>query len=169
MPTPGRGGHGRPSWRPTLCTCSARFLFSQDSAWGTRCQSFFLSPKLTRDDAGLGVYCLDSNSLPTLFKSVTWEIYLILIFLHPSPHYKTGLIMPPTVRCCAGLSLSVVSDSLRPRGPWPARLLCPWGFSRQKYWNGLPFPPRGDHPNPGSEPRSLPLQAESLLPESPGK
>ena len=26
------------------------------------------------------------------------------------------------------LRLSVVSHSLRPHGPWPTRLLCPWGF-----------------------------------------
>ena len=25
----------------------------------------------------------------------------------------------------------------------PARFLCPWGFSRQEYWNGLPCPPPG--------------------------
>ena len=24
------------------------------------------------------------------------------------------------------------------------------GFSRQKYWSGLPFPPSGDLPNPGT-------------------
>ena len=24
------------------------------------------------------------------------------------------------------------------------RLLCPWGFSRQEYWSGLPCPPQGD-------------------------
>ena len=28
------------------------------------------------------------------------------------------------------------------------------GFSRQKYWNGLPFPPPGDLPSPGIEPTS---------------
>ena len=33
---------------------------------------------------------------------------------------------------------SVLSDSLRTHGLQPARLLCPWGFSRQEYWNGLP-------------------------------
>ena len=37
----------------------------------------------------------------------------------------------------------------------PARLLCPWGFSRQEYWNGLPCPPPGDLPSPGIEPTSL--------------
>ena len=29
------------------------------------------------------------------------------------------------------------------------------GFSRQECWNGLPFPPLGDLPNPGTEPTSL--------------
>ena len=36
-------------------------------------------------------------------------------------------------------SCSVVSDSLRPQGLWPARLLYPWDFPRQEYWSGLPF------------------------------
>ena len=26
------------------------------------------------------------------------------------------------------------------------------GFSRQEYWNGLPFPSPGNHPDPGFEP-----------------
>ena len=28
------------------------------------------------------------------------------------------------------------------------------GFSRQEYWSGLPFPPPGEHPNPGIKPES---------------
>ena len=28
-------------------------------------------------------------------------------------------------------------------------------FSRQEFWNGLPFPSPGDHPNPRIEPASL--------------
>ena len=35
-------------------------------------------------------------------------------------------------------------------------------FSRQEYWNGLPFPSPGDLPDPGIEPRSPTLQADSL-------
>ena len=31
------------------------------------------------------------------------------------------------------------------------------GFSRQEYWNGLPFPSPGDLPDLGTEPRSLAL------------
>ena len=34
-------------------------------------------------------------------------------------------------------------------------LLCPWGFSRQEYWSGLPCRPPGDLPDPGIEPTSL--------------
>ena len=35
-------------------------------------------------------------------------------------------------------------------------------FSRQEYWNGLPFPPLGDLPNPGIKPASLASPADSL-------
>jgi len=42
-------------------------------------------------------------------------------------------------------------------------------FSRQEYWNGLPFPSPADLPNPGIKPRSLALQADSFPFEPPGK
>jgi len=42
-------------------------------------------------------------------------------------------------------------------------------FSRQENWSGLPFPSPGDLPNPGIEPRSSALQADSLLFEPPKK
>ena len=35
----------------------------------------------------------------------------------------------------------------------------PMEFSRQEYWNGLPFPSPGDLPEPGMEPESPALQA----------
>ena len=43
---------------------------------------------------------------------------------------------------------------------YPTRLLCPWGFSRQEYWNGLPCPPPGHLPDPGIEPRFPALAGE---------
>ena len=49
------------------------------------------------------------------------------------------------------------------------RLHCSWGFSRQEYWNGFPCPPPGDLSNPGIEPRSLALQADSLPAKLPRK
>ena len=45
----------------------------------------------------------------------------------------------------------------------------PMGFSRQEYWSELPCPPPGDLSNPGTEPRSLTLQVDSLLSEPRGK
>ena len=40
-------------------------------------------------------------------------------------------------------------------------------FSRQEYWSRLPFLSPGDLPNPGIEPGSLALQADSLPSEPP--
>jgi len=39
--------------------------------------------------------------------------------------------------------------------PWTVASQAPLskGFSRQEYWSGLPFPPPGDLPDPGIEPR----------------
>ena len=47
---------------------------------------------------------------------------------------------------------TVMSDSVT---PWTVAHQAPlsMGFSRQEYWSGLPFPPPGDLPNPGIEPR----------------
>ena len=42
-------------------------------------------------------------------------------------------------------------------------------FSRQKYWSGLPFPSPGDLPDPGMEPGSSLMQADSSLSETLGK
>ena len=42
-------------------------------------------------------------------------------------------------------------------------------FSRQEYWSGLPFPSKGNLPNPGIEPGSPALQADALSSEPPGK
>ena len=43
------------------------------------------------------------------------------------------------------------------------------GFSRQKYWSGLPFPSPGDLPSPEIDPRSPELEADALTSEPPGR
>ena len=58
------------------------------------------------------------------------------------------LVTPLTVTCQSPLSL---------------------GFSRQGYWNGLPFPSPGNIPNPGIEAGSPALQVDSLWTELRGK
>ena len=71
-------------------------------------------------------------------------------------------------RCPAMLSHSVMPNSLRPHGLQPTRLLCPWGFSKQEYWSGLPCPLSGHLPNLGIKPRSYCI-TDSLPTEPEGK
>ena len=59
------------------------------------------------------------------------------------------------------LSWSVVSNSLQPNGLSPPDS-CPWEFSRQEYWSGLPRSTPEDLPDPGTESESYALQADSL-------
>ena len=74
-----------------------------------------------------------------------FNVLVIVLFLFKC---LDKLIMPI-------LSLSVMSDSLRPHGLWLASLLCPWNFSDEKYCSTLPFPPPEDLPDPGIKPVSL--------------
>ena len=49
--------------------------------------------------------------------------------------------------------------------PWTVARQAPLsvGFFRQEHWSELPFPSPGDLPDPGIEPGSPALQADSLL------
>ena len=55
--------------------------------------------------------------------------------------------------------------------PWTVAYWAPlsMGFSGQGDWSGLPFPSPGDLPNPGIEPRSPALQADTLPSEPLGR
>ena len=55
--------------------------------------------------------------------------------------------------------------------PWTVACQAPlsMGFSRQKYWSGLPFLSPGDLPHPGIEPGSPSLEAAALISEPPEK
>ena len=68
--------------------------------------------------------------------------------LYQSTYTITLFVMPRTVAHQAPLSM---------------------GFSRQEYWSELPFPSPEDLPDPGIEPRSPALQADSLLTDPQGK
>ena len=68
------------------------------------------------------------------------------------------LAQPPCV--CSAAYLCLI---LRP--PWTVAHQAPlsMGLFRQQYWHVLPLPSPGDLPNPGIEPISPALQADSLL------
>ena len=74
----------------------------------------------------------------------------------------------PTLNCVHAKSFSRVRLFAT---PWTVARLAPlsMGFSRQEYWCGLPCPPPGDLPDPGIEPKSPTLQADSIPSEPPGK
>ena len=60
----------------------------------------------------------------------------------------------------------VVPNSLQPHGLYCTPLdqaPVSMEFSRQEYWSGLPFHSPGDLPDPGIEPKSPALPADSLL------
>ena len=96
--------------------------------------------------------------LPVLSLS-RWTWYLNRLALPPVKVALTVLFWG----CCAVLSHSVLANSLQPHELQPARLLSPRGFSRHEYWCGFPCSLPGDLPDPGIEPRSPTLQADSLV------
>ena len=55
--------------------------------------------------------------------------------------------------------------------PWTVAYCAPpsMELSRQGYWSWLPFPSPGDLPDPGIEPGSSTLQADTLPSERPGQ
>ena len=107
----------------------------------------------------------------------------LLDSVHPSSCWHSGHTPKP----CRGHCPAVLSntDSFAPwkwkwwslsrvrlfATPWTVARQAPLsrGFSRQECWSGLPCPLPGDLPVPGIKPGCLPLQADSLPPEPPGK
>ena len=75
---------------------------------------------------------------------------------------------PSSVSFIHGTHVQLLSRVQHFANPWTrgaCQALLPMGFSRQKYWSGLPFPPAGDIPNPGIKPMpptAPALQADSL-------
>ena len=75
------------------------------------------------------------------------QLYMYMCMCQSFSHIQLFAV-PRTVNCQASLSME---------------------FSRQEYWSGWPFLSPGDLPNPGIEPGSPTLQADSLPSEPPGK
>ena len=90
--------------------------------------------------------------------SYTYTHILFLKLFSIKGYYKVLTIGPCVCVCAQSLShvrLFVTCGLLS------ARLLRPWGFSRQEYWSGLHALLRGDSPKPGIESGRPALQADS--------
>ena len=92
----------------------------------------------------------------TLHPPRHWPCPFICPQLHlepPGQAYSFMAIISEVAQSCPTLC-----DPVDCSPPGPPSM----GFSRQEYWRGLPFPSPGELPDPGIEPRSPALQADSL-------
>ena len=114
-----------------------------------------LKQKWSWTDMDFGHLSCSIRALNCLFPEISYYTVRKIspIYLR---HYSQGFL---SLECVSHL---VVSDSLRP--PRTVALRAPQSvrFSRQEYWSGLPFPSPGDLPDPGIEPSSHALWADSL-------
>ena len=85
------------------------------------------------------------------------KILFMLVFL-TSPHIISCIIM--SIQEC-----SVMSESM----DCSRQITLSVGFSRLEYKSGLPFPPPGDLPNPGTKPVSSALAGRFFATELPEK
>ena len=103
----------------------------------------------------------------TLLHTLWLTVYLILRKpISPILTIKNFplLLMTPHPNSVYCVRARVLSHALFYATPWTLARQAPlsMGFSRQEYWSGLPFPSPGDLPDPGIEPESSALQADSL-------
>ena len=99
-----------------------------------------LSMEFSRQEYWSGLPCSPPGDLPDQGSNLHL-LNLLLWQADSLPLVSPGKPSNPTL--CV-LNCSVVSDSLWPHRLQPTMLLCPWQFSRQEYWSGLPSSPPED-------------------------
>ena len=84
---------------------------------------------------------------------------MTLIFIHGAFWFFKGIVGAKESEIEVTQSCPTLCD------PWTVVSQSPpsMGFSKLEYWSGLPCPPPGDLPDPGIEPRSPTLQADSTI------
>ena len=93
---------------------------------------------------------------PIIFLSHKNKNLIIIFFSKLSIHFSCVCMFS----CFSHVKLIVILRGLQPYVAPQAPLSM--GFSRQECWSGLPCPPPGDLSNPGIEPASPALKADSL-------
>ena len=110
-----------------------------------------------------------------LYKQEYWIciqcVYLYIILLGQfSCIAESGTEVQSNNESDVKLLVAHLSDSLWPPGPTVARQApLSMRVSRQEYWSGFPFSSPRDLPDPGIEPGSPTLQADSLTSKPPQK
>ena len=105
--------------------------------------------------------CLQFIDWPLLLADIThWSQHLVYLSQEADSSQGSTLL----ISLAWVLSCLVLSDSSQPRGPWPARLLCPWDSRGRN--TGVSCQSLFQHPpHPGVKPILLHLlhwQADSL-------
>ena len=101
-----------------------------------------------------------SNSFPRGYNWHKMNLNELLILEDPRITFNIYTLMKPSPQSFLRISLqpfiilACVSAQLCLTLCEPTRLLCPWKFSRQKYWSVLPYPTPRDLPDPGIKPKS---------------
>ena len=109
---------------------------------------------------------------------ISKSLFKITVLWHSYVTFKQNTFLPMILICSIYLHNNWITYWVFNKPPGLIAKLCPtlvtpWavapqtppsvGFPRQKYWSGLPFPSPGDLPDPGIEPRSPMLQADSFF------
>ena len=124
----------------------------------------------------IGSFSLPSIVISLILKSKLKQKYSLIAFsffsplclclspipLLPSFFFFFFLHLPICV-CLVTQSCLTVWDLMDYSPPASS---CPWGFSRQEYWSGLPCPPLGDLSQPRDQTQ---IAVDPLLSEPPGK
>ena len=133
-------------WFPSVVFPQSVFLFLFLNVWFKREMDLFQNPVFLKTI--LLHSLLPQRVARQAGKAVTAKVWSAYSYMIVKSFSHIWLFVTPwTVACQTPLSMR---------------------FSRQEYWGGLPFPTLGDLPDPGMEPRSPALQADSLLTEPPG-
>ena len=112
----------------------------------------------------------DTQAWKALYDKATFTLTSVVPFGLKNKFLDKNIILSGQV----GMVACVLSHFRVSETPWTVAHQAPQsiGFPRQEYWNGLPWPPPGDLPDPGTEPMALSLlhwQAGSLPLVPPGK
>ena len=156
------GGGREGGVSPPATALSAPRSLDAPGLWGTH-----VNLKLGEGLAGVTSY--GTGALPGPDCEPAWSLGLRFVRLSP-PEGRVSLrwtLAPSPVyvhRLRLGRIFTWVWDGAQSlshvqlfAAPWTVahQAPLPMGFSRQKYWSGLPFPPPGELPDPGIELRSL--------------
>ena len=116
------------------------------------------------------LYTKQMNNMDLLYSTQNYIQHLVITYNRISKHIHTHTYRAQSLRYTPEsntTSVNHIRAALSHSRPilWTVAHQAPpsMGFSRQEYWRGLPFPSPGDFLDPGIEPGSPALEADSCI------